>query len=447
MLSGNGRHRRPRQAPALLVAAGVTGSAIAIPLLTAGGASAASGTTWDKVAECESGGAWSADDGGGHYGGLQLTQDEWEAYGGLDYASSPDRASRSQQIAVAERILADQGVGVWPVCGPLYGLAQDAAPAGVDTGVAGDPTPDASESASGSDDASGGTGGLTDSSKSSDGSGDSSTGSDSSGSTDDPTAPGNSGEPGSSPTGSPTDSQADGQADSPTGGATGSPTDLTGPADPSDPSSAPSGDTGTPGASGGAGDASGGSLPSNSPVEPPSESPSGPTGGESDNFQQSLGSSYLVDTGALPEADPLPGSGRHRGSSADESDVKAPTGRAGDPSTSSASPDASAPLNTPAPLNAPDSSDSPDSSGTPDTSGTSSSSGRHAARGDDGAQDALVRSYTVRPGDTLTSIADSLWVDGGWRQIFQQNETALGSDPNYIVPGQTLDIGAEPVED
>ncbi|MEY7980700.1 hypothetical protein AB8O53_30805, partial [Streptomyces pilosus] len=40
MLSGNGRHRRPRQAPALLVAAGVTGSAIAIPLLGAGGASA-----------------------------------------------------------------------------------------------------------------------------------------------------------------------------------------------------------------------------------------------------------------------------------------------------------------------------------------------------------------------------------------------------------------------
>ena len=38
MLSGNGRHRRPRQAPALLVAAGVTGSAIAIPLLGATGA-------------------------------------------------------------------------------------------------------------------------------------------------------------------------------------------------------------------------------------------------------------------------------------------------------------------------------------------------------------------------------------------------------------------------
>lgn len=77
MLSGNGRHRRPRQAPALLVAAGVTGSAIAIPLLGATGASAADGTVWDKVAECESGGSWSADDGNGQYGGLQLTQDDW----------------------------------------------------------------------------------------------------------------------------------------------------------------------------------------------------------------------------------------------------------------------------------------------------------------------------------------------------------------------------------
>ncbi|NEB65776.1 transglycosylase, partial [Streptomyces fulvissimus] len=54
MLSGNGRHRRPRQAPAFVVAAGVTGSAIAIPLLGAGTASAADTATWDRLAECES---------------------------------------------------------------------------------------------------------------------------------------------------------------------------------------------------------------------------------------------------------------------------------------------------------------------------------------------------------------------------------------------------------
>ncbi|MDK1348403.1 transglycosylase family protein [Streptomyces sp. 378] len=125
MLSGNGRHRRPRQAPALLVAAGVTGSAIAIPLLGASGASAADGTTWDRIADCETGGAWSQNSGNGYYGGLQLSQEDWENHGGLEYAASADLASRSQQISVAERILADQGVGAWRTCGLLSGLQQD----------------------------------------------------------------------------------------------------------------------------------------------------------------------------------------------------------------------------------------------------------------------------------------------------------------------------------
>ncbi|MEU9573065.1 transglycosylase family protein [Streptomyces massasporeus] len=134
MLSGNGRHRRPRQAPALLVAAGVTGSAIAIPLLGASGASAADGTTWDRVADCETGGAWSQNSGNGYYGGLQLSQEDWENHGGLDYAASADLASRSQQIAVAERILADQGVGAWRTCGLLSGLEQGK---GSDAGASG----------------------------------------------------------------------------------------------------------------------------------------------------------------------------------------------------------------------------------------------------------------------------------------------------------------------
>ncbi|MEU2911646.1 transglycosylase family protein [Streptomyces massasporeus] len=134
MLSGNGRHRRPRQAPALLVAAGVTGSAIAIPLLGASGASAADGTTWDRVADCETGGAWSQNSGNGYYGGLQLSQEDWESHGGLDYAASADLASRSQQIAVAERILADQGVGAWRTCGLLSGLEQGK---GSDSGASG----------------------------------------------------------------------------------------------------------------------------------------------------------------------------------------------------------------------------------------------------------------------------------------------------------------------
>ncbi|WP_433547308.1 transglycosylase family protein [Streptomyces sp. CA-294286] len=123
MRSGNGKHRRPRQAPALFVAAGVTGSAIAIPLLGATSASAADANTWDRVAECESGGMWSADLGNGHYGGLQFSQEKWARYGGLDYAPRADLASRAQQIKVAEKVFAAEGRQAWPSCAVISGLA------------------------------------------------------------------------------------------------------------------------------------------------------------------------------------------------------------------------------------------------------------------------------------------------------------------------------------
>ncbi|MFC8964280.1 transglycosylase family protein [Streptomyces sp. NPDC057094] len=171
MLSGNGRHRRPRQAPALIVAAGVTGSAIAIPLLGASSASAADGTTWDRVAECESGGAWSADNGNGYYGGLQLTQDNWERYGGLEYARSADQASRSQQIAVAEKVLDGQGLVAWPTCGPLSGLSKDSAGVHVDTGMADGASDDAGDSGSSGLSTSPSASPSTESSRSSDSSG------------------------------------------------------------------------------------------------------------------------------------------------------------------------------------------------------------------------------------------------------------------------------------
>ncbi|MFJ7988785.1 transglycosylase family protein [Streptomyces sp. NPDC096351] len=133
MRSGNGRHRRPRQAPAIVVAAGVTGSAMALPLLATGSASAADAATWDRVAECESGGQWSANFGNGMYGGLQFTQDSWERHGGLSYAPSPDLASRAQQIAVAEKALA-KGSNEWATCAPIAGLKNDGASPGVDPG-------------------------------------------------------------------------------------------------------------------------------------------------------------------------------------------------------------------------------------------------------------------------------------------------------------------------
>ncbi|MFJ3586412.1 transglycosylase family protein [Streptomyces sp. NPDC090127] len=135
MRSGNGRHRRPRQAPAIVVAAGVTGSALALPLLGAGSASAADAATWDRVAECESGGQWSAHFGNGLYGGLQFSQESWERHGGLAYAPSADLASRGQQIVVAERALA-AGDTQWATCAPIAGLTNDGTKPDIDPGPA-----------------------------------------------------------------------------------------------------------------------------------------------------------------------------------------------------------------------------------------------------------------------------------------------------------------------
>jgi len=75
------------------------------------------GANWSAIAACESGGNWSANTGNGFYGGLQFTEQTWLAYGGGQYASSANLASQSEQIAVAERVLAGQGIGAWPVCG------------------------------------------------------------------------------------------------------------------------------------------------------------------------------------------------------------------------------------------------------------------------------------------------------------------------------------------
>ncbi|MHA3701341.1 transglycosylase family protein [Jatrophihabitans sp. YIM 134969] len=82
-----------------------------------GTSSAAESHNWDGVANCESSGNWSINTGNGYYGGLQFSQSTWNAYGGGQYASRADLASKSQQIAIAENVLAGQGVGAWPVCG------------------------------------------------------------------------------------------------------------------------------------------------------------------------------------------------------------------------------------------------------------------------------------------------------------------------------------------
>lgn len=72
---------------------------------------------WDAIAECESGGNWSANTGNGYYGGLQFAPATWSGHGGSEFAARADQASREEQITVAERVLDTQGIGAWPVCG------------------------------------------------------------------------------------------------------------------------------------------------------------------------------------------------------------------------------------------------------------------------------------------------------------------------------------------
>src|SRR6195952_4547758 len=112
-----GRHRRPSTARTIAFRTVAAGVGIGAPILgLATPASAAPNSTWDSVAQCESGGDWSINTGNGYYGGLQFDQSTWDAYGGQAYAGRADEASKSAQIAVAERTLAAQGWGSWPVC-------------------------------------------------------------------------------------------------------------------------------------------------------------------------------------------------------------------------------------------------------------------------------------------------------------------------------------------
>ena len=106
-------------APAPPPAATPVSAPAAPPATTAAPVSAPSsgGVNWNAIAACESGGNWSANTGNGFSGGLQFTQSTWQAYGGGQYAPSASQASASQQIAVANRVLAGQGIGAWPVCG------------------------------------------------------------------------------------------------------------------------------------------------------------------------------------------------------------------------------------------------------------------------------------------------------------------------------------------
>ncbi|SOE13233.1 LysM domain-containing protein [Streptomyces sp. 2323.1] len=132
MLINKGKHSRPSKAVRVATLAGIAGAAVAVPLMGATSASAASVSTWDKVAQCESGGNWSINTGNGYYGGLQFSNSSWAAAGGTQYAPRADLASKSQQIAAAEKLLAIQGPGAWS-CAGAGNLTAGGPAANVDT--------------------------------------------------------------------------------------------------------------------------------------------------------------------------------------------------------------------------------------------------------------------------------------------------------------------------
>jgi len=101
--------------------AAVSAATLALSATAANAATptATSGSTWDALAQCESGGNWSTNTGNGFSGGLQFTPQTWAAFGGT---GSPQNASRAQQIAVAEKVQASQGWGAWPACSAKLGL-------------------------------------------------------------------------------------------------------------------------------------------------------------------------------------------------------------------------------------------------------------------------------------------------------------------------------------
>lgn len=132
------------------------GTAVVGVLLAAGGAaisaapaSAANNTVWDRVAQCESGGNWRINTGNGYYGGLQFNAGTWRGYGGGKYAGYAHQATREQQIEIAQKVLAKQGPGAWPVCSRRAGLTKTNGAVAVTATKASAPAPATQKRASG----------------------------------------------------------------------------------------------------------------------------------------------------------------------------------------------------------------------------------------------------------------------------------------------------------
>ncbi len=117
MIQQNTKNKSIRRGAATVAAIALAGGAMAMSVAPA---SAANTSTWDALAQCESGGNWGINTGNGFKGGLQFTNSTWKAFGGSGSAAN---ASKSEQIRVAERVKAGQGWGAWPACSSKLGLS------------------------------------------------------------------------------------------------------------------------------------------------------------------------------------------------------------------------------------------------------------------------------------------------------------------------------------
>ena len=120
----SGRHRKPSNTGRTVAKVAVTGAIMSTAgIAFTGTANAAPDSDWDRLAQCEAGGNWAINTGNGYQGGLQFSPSTWNAHGGQQYAATANNASREEQIAVAEKVLANQGWGAWPSCSSSLGLS------------------------------------------------------------------------------------------------------------------------------------------------------------------------------------------------------------------------------------------------------------------------------------------------------------------------------------
>ncbi|WP_043907412.1 LysM peptidoglycan-binding domain-containing protein [Kitasatospora griseola] len=409
LFTGSGRHRKQSQAEKAaeraITAAGVVGVGIALPLLAATSAQAAPSAVWDRVADCESGGNWSLDSGDGMYGGLQITAQRWVDYGGTQYAELPSGATRSQQIAVAERILATEGPQPWASCADSSDLRVASAPGVVDTNDSADESGAlrGARGAAAANTASDGTVAAPNA------------------------APVFSGLPGYDPVSHVywyqknggwfwtshqslyerymqlTHPQPPTAAPSPTttpdAQVPTAPATPVGPAAPTDPSTTPSPD--------------------------PTPSPTTPSNGQNGN-----GSGHGNGNGAENgNSNNGAGNGQGQGQDQGQGEPAGGSGTGGNqspaPTTSPTAPnsDPSQPAGTLQPSTSTPPTSSPSATDTP-------------AAGTPAAQP-----YTVGPGDTLAKIARTHELDGGWTELYNANKQVLGENPDLIQPGQVLNLG------